>query len=726
MAFNRLNVIIGAKLEGFEKSLKQMERSLAGFSRNMQRIGDNLTKSVTLPVAGLGVAAAKSFAETEKLQMALTAVMKDSGAAAAEMDKLRKVAQAPGLAFDQAVKASARLQAVGLNADQAREVISQFGNAVARSGGGAVELDGAVLALTQIASKGKISAEEINQLNERIFEIRPALEKAFGTSNSEELQKLGISSEEFIAKVTQEFSKLERVNGGLANSFENFKSSAQESLATLGAEINKVFNLQGAIDDLAKKLAGAVEWFKGLDDSTKKTILTVAGVTAAIGPALLIIGKLSSVAELAVKGFKNLYGGVRLLTAGFGFLVSPIGLAVGAFAAIAAGVIIAYNKFEGFRRGVNAVIDVTMEMVKIFKEGFAALLKGFAELKEGNFKAAAKSFGEAITKTNPVGIALTQGKRLGQAFSDGFADDSNRLEGALNNLKNKFKSTTQAISSSVGSVISGGNVFGDNFQRPGASGGTGGGSGGSAAAQAARSPALQEFATIATTAIGPVKLLNEETGLFNANLTELGAKVSSLPGLFTRTQEAAMNARQAFTDFSANITGAVNNALTGLGVALGEALGDLAAGSGSLRGIGDVIAQLMATVGQAAIALGVQLLAVKLAVKSFNPILAIAGGIALIAASKLFKSKLDKSAKLAKGGIVPEGFPNDSFPAMLTSGEAVIPAKKLPNLAMNSGGSMVVIPDVRIEGQDIVISFTRAATNMNRSGDLGQLKALLR
>ena len=35
---------------------------------------------------------------------------------------------------------------------------------------------------------------------------------------------------------------------------------------------------------------------------------------------------------------------------------------------------------------------------------------------------------------------------------------------------------------------------------------------------------------------------------------------------------------------------------------------------------------------------------------------------------------------MAEGGIVPGGYPNDSFPAMLQSREAVIPLDRLPGI----------------------------------------------
>jgi len=57
--------------------------------------------------------------------------------------------------------------------------------------------------------------------------------------------------------------------------------------------------------------------------------------------------------------------------------------------------------------------------------------------------------------------------------------------------------------------------------------------------------------------------------------------------------------------------------------------------------------------------------------------LAIAGVAAMIA---MLVSNKKKATKMAGGGVVPAGFPNDTFPALLTSGEMVVPPMKLPNI----------------------------------------------
>jgi len=55
-----------------------------------------------------------------------------------------------------------------------------------------------------------------------------------------------------------------------------------------------------------------------------------------------------------------------------------------------------------------------------------------------------------------------------------------------------------------------------------------------------------------------------------------------------------------------------------------------------------------------------------------------------------------KAQPMAAGGIVPPGYPNDTYPALLTSGETVLPARKAKEDGM--GGKVVF----RIEGRELV------------------------
>jgi hypothetical protein len=67
-------------------------------------------------------------------------------------------------------------------------------------------------------------------------------------------------------------------------------------------------------------------------------------------------------------------------------------------------------------------------------------------------------------------------------------------------------------------------------------------------------------------------------------------------------------------------------------------------------------------------------------------------------------------ARMAKGGIVPSGFPNDTFNAQLTSGEVVMPLERLEAMMGSSrGGASRVQVEGIIRGSDIELVMSRRA-----------------
>lgn len=403
----KLLVEIGATIAPMRRALKSAEREFRRSGRRLASIGNELSTTITLPVIGIGAASIKAAADMEKLELALSAVMGDAEMARAEMEKLRKVAEAPGLGFEQAVRGSARLQAVGLSADEARNTLSEFGNAVARSGGGAAELDGVTVALTQIASKGKVFAEEINQLNERVFEIRPAMEAAFGTANSEDLQEMGITAEEFISKVTAELGKLDRVQGGLANSLENARITATQALADIGKVITEEFDVQAIIENVSMAIQDAVRWFSELDPQVKSVGLKVIALTAALGPALKVLGSMKLL--------------LSTLSSTAFLLTGPIGLVVAGIAALVAIVVTAAQKSERFRAHLSGLWEVVKELADIFVGPFVKAVGAAKAALAGEFRKAIQLAGEAIVELNPVTKVKRAGERLGRAYASGFA-----------------------------------------------------------------------------------------------------------------------------------------------------------------------------------------------------------------------------------------------------------------------------------------------------------------
>ena len=150
----------------------------------------------------------------------LKAVEGSAEKAAVQLDRIIEIAKLPGIQLEPAIKATVTLRALKLEGELVERTIKAVGNALATLGREG-ELGGVVLALSQIIGKGKIHAEEINQIAERLPLIRGILVEEFGTANTEVLQKMELEIEDFVERITQGLEKLPKVATQIGTSFKN-------------------------------------------------------------------------------------------------------------------------------------------------------------------------------------------------------------------------------------------------------------------------------------------------------------------------------------------------------------------------------------------------------------------------------------------------------------------------------------------------------------------------
>ena len=403
MAIGDLNVRIGATIKGLQAGLKSAERELKTFARQTNNLGNSLTLGLSVPLAGIGAAAVQAFAQFEGLKNGLTAIAGSAQEAEAQLTRLRKIALQPSVNLEQAVKASIQLQTVGFEAKEAENAISQFAKASTLSGAGAEGLASIVKQITQIKSKGRILAEDLNIILAATPAIGLALQDAFGTTNAEAIRATGISAKDFtdqLIRAIENSEQLQAAQGGLSTQIENFGIGLKESGVALGEAIAKSINLGATLEKLTGFVNKVVEGFKSLTPEQQKAIVQIGLLVIAIGPAIKVIS---------------------LLASGITALLSPINLVIVAVVALASAFIYAYNTNEKFRGGVLGSVAAIGEVITIFKEAAQALANGFKQIGEGDFSGAVKSFGEFIKKGNPIGLAVTEGERLAKAYRDGFA-----------------------------------------------------------------------------------------------------------------------------------------------------------------------------------------------------------------------------------------------------------------------------------------------------------------
>jgi tape measure domain-containing protein len=679
MAIGKLLLKLGIDTTNLDKELGKVEKSMTRFGQNMSNLGSTLTQSLTLPIIGVGAAALKSFADMEKLQNGLIAIMGSSEGAAIELEKLRKVAENPGLALPEVVKASASLQSVGMSADAARETITQFGNAVARAGGGAEQFDGVVLALSQISAVGKVTQEDLNQIKERLPEFARVMKEEFGVVTAEGIRELGISSEEFIQRSVGALSNLERANGGLGNAFDNLKDNVSNSLAELGKAINNSLNLEAVFTALSEKINNLVEGFKGLNPATQEFIVKTALIVAAIGPAIFIVGKL-------ITTFGALAGTIRLIRTTIILMSTTIS---SAFASILANpVILAVVTAIA---AVGAIALYVYDNWKAFSDNFKNI---WINIKNSVMQGVTFIVGKLDTLQKFLGLQLfdLSGMTKYQEEQRVVAAEFKSIGETVDSLKGKFKSLFVATSKSGGK---GGSVVPEDIIEPTTTT-TGGGMGGGA------SPAT------AITA--------QSTGITNMlpTLDLLAIKLDTASASNQRLKETNEEVKNSFVNTEAQMM-SFGNTMTSALVAATDAFANLAVqGETDMKKLGSAAMQAARMIISAYIKEGVAgiikgILGGPLS-KTLGPGALAVAGAAGAGAAVLFNTMLNKVAppKLAQGGLA-------YGPTMATVGdnrnarvdpEVIAPLSKLKGM-LDGGGSPYILT-TRVAGSDLLVIMEKA------------------
>ena len=135
----------------------------------------------------------------------------------------------------------------------------------------------------------------------------------------------------------------------LAGQLQILKSQLEELAISFG-EL-----LMPAIRTIVGWIQQFVDWLNGMDEGTKKVIMTVALLAAALGPVLIVIGKVISAVGTIMTIVPKIAGVINVVKGAFAalnatMLANPIVLIIAAIAALVAAFIYLWNNCEGFRQ----------------------------------------------------------------------------------------------------------------------------------------------------------------------------------------------------------------------------------------------------------------------------------------------------------------------------------------------------------------------------------------
>lgn len=183
--------------------------------------------------------------------------------------------------------------------------------------------------------------------------------------------KTGMTGLLDIVNTTSE--KFDRLSGAMANcdgAAKNMYDVATDNLQGKLVELKSAVEVLGNkfgrrltpnIEKLTKCVRGAVDWVGSLSDKQVDLIIKIAGVAAAVGPVLLIVGKAMTTGAKMIKGIKNITNAMKLAKVAIGALNPTVLIVIGVVAALAVAAVVVYknwDKIKKFFSGLGATLKI--------------------------------------------------------------------------------------------------------------------------------------------------------------------------------------------------------------------------------------------------------------------------------------------------------------------------------------------------------------------------------
>jgi tape measure domain-containing protein len=174
-------------LASVKAKVDQVGQSLDKAGRKMRNFGGGMTVGVTAPIIAAGVMAIKTAGDIESMGIAFETMLGSQEKANKLMKDLIDYAAKTPFEMPEIGQAARTLLAFNVSAENILPTLSRLGDIAA---GANIPMNDLALIFGKVLSKGKLQAEELNQMSERGIPIMSFLEKQLGKSKAE-IYKMG-------------------------------------------------------------------------------------------------------------------------------------------------------------------------------------------------------------------------------------------------------------------------------------------------------------------------------------------------------------------------------------------------------------------------------------------------------------------------------------------------------------------------------------------------------
>lgn len=679
MADQKLRVDIIGDASKLTKALNTASGKLESFGSKVTNIGKSLTTRLTLPLGIAGGAAIKMASDFEESLNKVNVAFGEASGTVKDFAKttLQQFGIAQGTALDMAALFGDMSTSMGLSVDAAADLsTSLVGLAGDLASFKNMNIEEVTTALAGVFTGETESLKRLGivmtQVNLEQFAMEQGIRKTI--KEMSQAEKVQLRYQFVMAKTANAQGDFARTSEGAANQMRIFQESMKELGASFGAVILPAFT------KLVQKANAVLLKFRDLDDGTKKTIMIIGGIAAAIGPVLVVLGSMASGIGLVASGFATalpiimkVAGAFKTLTVSM--LANPVGAIAAAVVTLVAGFVEYLHRLEPAVSRTKTFFNLLKSLGNPLK--FAALqaedaAEALAEKKK-EAEAAAKANAELKESLENLGKPLDVA--------------TNKTEELTKSLKK-----VQTVSAITLSVKTG------DFDY-----------------------ATGEFAQ-GDIAVGAQQVQTEGIGGISA--PDPGEINSALNGLLAMQNQANQTAtalenlaakNERMKELGDMVGGEVANAFYNFGEAAIGALGLAESGfAGFLSGMASTILQLISMFLAQSIAQAVAGASAASAATGPAAIITQPAFIATAVGGVL--SAFAAIPKFANGGIVsgPTMGLMGEYPGAKSNPEVIAPLDKLQGMMGSRNQNVNVGGEFKINGQDLVVALQRADRNRSR------------
>lgn len=286
-SLSSINFKLRADIKQFSTGLQNAERKMKKFAKKMDRMGRNMTRNFTAPLAGMAALSVMAWDKQANAIAQVEAGLKSTGnqvgKTSKELQKMASDLQKKTIFGDEEILKNATAQLLtftNITGQQFERTQQAALDLATRLDG---DLKSASIQLGKALNDPVANLSALSRSGIQFSKDQKALiNSLWETGRTAEAQTI----------ILQE---LEKQYGGSAEAAAKAGAGGIKQLKNSIGDLAEVFGkiILEYITPFIEKIKGMTQRFLELSDRTKKNIITFAALTAAIGPALIIVSKLT-------------------------------------------------------------------------------------------------------------------------------------------------------------------------------------------------------------------------------------------------------------------------------------------------------------------------------------------------------------------------------------------------------------------------------------------------